>query len=124
MGDPMTYDEIMADHAAAPADGQLRVIGWTSCDDVNERGLKEVGWNGFAMGDRRRPEDAEETESDEDFYETAYFEPFRAAAKARGLRRGGDWHQQAASGVAVFSDYGYMDFYMDRDVPEPHPPIR
>jgi hypothetical protein len=68
-----------------------------------------------------------------------YHEALRRAILARGLRRGGDWHQNARDGVPVFDDgavgtfsfrawgdlmaaiwgpedgciYGYMDFYMD-----------
>lgn len=68
-----------------------------------------------------------------------YHEALRRAVLARGLRRGGDWHQSAPDGVPVFDDgavgtftfrawgdalaaiwgpedgrvYGYMDFYMD-----------
>lgn len=68
-----------------------------------------------------------------------YHDALRPAVLARGLRRGGDWHQRAADGVPVFDDgaiatfsfrawgalmaaiwgpedrcsYSYMDFYMD-----------
>jgi len=68
-----------------------------------------------------------------------YHEALRRAVLARGLRRGGDWHQSANDGVPVFDDgavgtfsfrawgglmaaiwsaadgrtYDYMDFYMD-----------
>jgi hypothetical protein len=77
-----------------------------------------------------------------------YAEAFRVAVLARGLREGGDWHQEADDGAPVFSDgtiatfsyrawgdvlaciyttedgtpYSYMDFYMsslvDRKEPE------
>ena len=68
-----------------------------------------------------------------------HHEALRRAINARGLRRGGDWHQRAPDGVPVFDDgaigtfsfrawgdlmaatwseadgrgYGYMHFYMD-----------
>ena len=68
-----------------------------------------------------------------------YHEALRRAVLASGLRRGGDWHQDAKDGIPVFDDgavgtfswrgwggllaeiwsaadgrtYTYMDFYMD-----------
>ncbi len=71
-----------------------------------------------------------------------YHDALRHAVLARGLRRGGDWHQHGPDGVPVFDDgaigtfsfrawgalmaaiwgaengriYSYMDFYMDSRV--------
>jgi len=91
-----------------------RVAKWMSFDDVDRLGeVRDIGgWGGMMT---------------------------KEAIVARGLRRGGDWHQSAPDGVPVFDDgavgtfscrawgdlmaavwsgedgrgYGYMDFYMD-----------
>ena len=93
------------------------------------------GWGGMMTAEMRWADYI----ADIDPGYAAHHEALRAAILARGLRRGGDWHQNAPDGLAVFDDgaigtftfrawgdlmaavwsgvdgrgYGYMDFYMD-----------
>ena len=144
------YDELMASRPAR-TDGSMRhVIGWVSTASIESRQLVDVGgWGGsVAEGDGWREFIAE---IGEPF--VPHYEALRRAIIARGLRRGGDWHQRAPDGVPVFDDgaigtfsfrawgdvmaatwatqdgraYGYMDFYMDACLADkgitPSPPL-
>jgi hypothetical protein len=116
--------------------GSRRVVAWVSTDEAERHGTKDIGgWGGLiSKGDRwidyianMKPEFVE------------YHAALREAILGRGLRRGGDWHQNAPDGVPMFDDgavatfsfrawgdllaavwaqhderdYWYMDFYMD-----------
>jgi len=121
----------MTDHSE-----KRHVVEWTSTDAVEKRGLKDIGgWGGVIEKGHRWANFI----SAIDPAVVAHFEALREAILARGLRRGGDWHQNAADGVPVFDDgctatfsfrawgdlmaaiwagedgrdYEYMDFYMD-----------
>ena len=136
----MDYDELIkswgANTAAPPAPGARQVIGSVSTASVEPRDLVDVGgWGGdIQIGDRWK-----DYISDVDERYLAHHEALRRAIIARGLRRGGDWHQSSPDGVPVFDDgaigtfsfrawgdllaavwadvdrrdYSYMDFYMD-----------
>jgi tetratricopeptide (TPR) repeat protein len=113
-----------------------RVISWIAFDEAEKDARKDVGgWGGvIAKGQGWVEYLAAVDPRLKDHYEA-----LREAVISRGLRRGGDWHQHAPDGVAVFDDdaiatssfrawgdlmaaiwasedcrdYGYMDFYMD-----------
>jgi len=136
----MDYDELIkswgANIAAPSAPGTRQVIGWVSTADVELRDLVDIGgWGGdIQTGDRWKDYIADVNER-----YLAHHEALRSAIIARGLRRGGDWHQNSPDGVPVFDDgavgtfsfrawgdllaaiwagvdrrdYSYMDFYMD-----------
>ena len=116
-----------------------RIAEWISFDASDARiaaGAVDIGgWGGDMTKDMRWADYLEMT----DPMWRGHFEALRQAILARGLRRGGDWHQHAVDGVPVFDDgtlatfsfrawgdlmaavwsevdgrgYGYMDFYMD-----------
>lgn len=136
----MDYDELIAsrsiDNAAPTAPGTRQVIGWVSTAGVEPRRLVDVGgWGGgIQAGDRWN-----NYIIDIDKRYVAHHEALRRAIIVLGLRRGGDWHQNAPNGVPVFDDgavgtfsfrawgdllaavwaefdgrdYSYMNFYMD-----------
>ena len=116
-----------------------RIVEWISFDQSDARraaGAPDLGGWGGTMTERMRWPDYT---ADVDPGWRAHFEVLRQAILARGLRRGGDWHQRAPDSVPVFDDgalatvsyrawgdlmaavwsehdrrgYGYMDFYMD-----------
>jgi hypothetical protein len=127
-----------------------QVIGWVAWASVELRDYVDIGGWGGAV---------EKGHGWNDYIASAnqkyllYYEALRAAIIERGLRRGGDWHQQGRDGVPVFDDgviatfsfrgwgdlmaaiwadadgrrFGYMDYYMDcclQDAGiEPSPPI-
>ena len=116
-----------------------RVVEWIAFDQSDARlaaGAPDLGgWGGMMTTAMRWADYVAEI----DAARHGHFEALREAILARGLRRGGDWHQWAADGVPVFDDgalatfsyrawgdlmaavwsehdgrgYGYMDFYMD-----------
>jgi hypothetical protein len=134
------YDDLKVsrvDGAAAPNGcGTRRVIGWVSTASIENRGLVDIGgWGGFF----RESDDWSAYIANIDKEFVPHHESLRLAIIAKGLRRGGDWHQNSQDGVPVFNDgavgtfsfrawgdlmaatwtgedgrgYGYMDFYMD-----------
>ena len=136
----MDYEELMASHADAVTagndSGTRSVIGWVSTASVETRDLVDVGsWGGFMTEADRWNDHIANIEPKF----VAHHEALRRAINAKGLRRGGDWHQRASDGVLVFGDgaigtfsfrawgdlmaatwveedrrgYGYMHFYKD-----------
>jgi hypothetical protein len=134
------YDDVMASRtdgaAALNGWGTRRVIGWVSTASIENRGLVDIGgWGGFF----RESDDWSAYIANIDKQFVPHHESLRMAIIAKGLRRGGDWHQNSQDGVPVFDDgavgtfsfrawgdlmaatwtgedgrgYGYMDFYMD-----------
>lgn len=115
---------------------ERRVVGWISWIDAETAGRADIGgWGGVVkQGDDWAAYIAEIGE-----HHAPYYEALRRAVLARGLRRGGDWHQNAPDGVPLFDDgtvamlsmrawgdvmaalwsaedrrpYSYMDFYVD-----------
>jgi hypothetical protein len=114
-----------------------RIAKWMSFDDVDRLGeVRDIGgWGGMMTKEMRWADFI----ADINPRLVPYYQALREAIVARGLRRGGDWHQSAPDGVPVFDDgavgtfsyrawgdlmaavwsgedgrgYGYMDFYMD-----------
>src|SRR5579862_8824435 len=69
-----------------------RVVAWTSFESVETRGLKDIGgWGGFIDKGHRWADFIAAV----DPALVAHFEALREAILARGLARGGDWHQSA-----------------------------
>jgi hypothetical protein len=113
-----------------------RVIAWVSTHEAERRGTQDIGgWGGFISKGDRWKDYIEDMKPE--FLE--HHAALRRAILERGLRRGGEWHQNAPDGVPVFDDgavatfsfrawgdllaavwaehdgrdYWYMDFYMD-----------
>ena len=114
-----------------------RVIKWISYESAERlEGVVDVGgWGGFMTEEMGWADYIGEFTP----RFAAYHEVLKGAILARGLCRGGDWHQSAADGVPLFDDgaigtfsfrgwgdlmaavwsgvdgrgYGYMHFYMD-----------
>ncbi len=136
----MDYDALISsleDDAPAPEGDTSRcVIGWVSAASTKSEDLMDIGgWGGFIQPIHRWGDYV--SGMIDEF--VPYFEALRKDIIARGLRRGGDWHQNAPDGVPVFDDgaigffslrgwgdlmaatwseedgrgYSSMDFYMD-----------
>ena len=132
----MDYAVLMATRAGLPQADRHAVIGWVSHGSVELLDLPDLGgWGGWIEHGQRWADYIDDIEA----AKTPYFEALRQAILARGLRRGGDWHQNSAGGVPVFDDgsvatftyrawgdllaavwadadgrdYSYVDFYMD-----------
>lgn len=132
----MDYAVLMAARAGLPQADRYAVIGWVSYGSVELLDLPDLGgWGGWIEHGQRWADYIDDIEA----AKTPYFEALRQAILARGLRRGGDWHQSSAAGVPVFDDgsvatftyrawgdllaaiwadadsrdYSYVDFYMD-----------
>lgn len=113
------------------------IVRWMAFDGIDGLGeVVDIGDWGGTMTEAMRWADFV---ADLDPAHVAHYEALRQAIVARGLRRGGDWHQNAPDGVPVFDDgaiasfsfrawgdlmaavwsgvdgrgYGYMDFYVD-----------
>lgn len=116
-----------------------QVVRWIAYDRVG--GATDIGdWGGSIEKGMRWADFL----ADVDPAHMDHYEALRRAVVMRGLRRGGDWHQNAADGVPMFDDgavatfsmrgwgdllaaiwstedgrdYGYMDFYLDSCVVE------
>jgi hypothetical protein len=101
----MDYDELMAsrgDTVNANGMGVARhvigCIGWVSTANIERRPLVDISrWGGFLeKGDDWSVYIAN---IDKDF--VPHHESLRLAIIARGLRRGGDWHQNSQNGVSL-----------------------
>jgi len=129
----MDYGALMATRAGLPRADRRAVIGWVSYGSVELLDLPDLG--GWIERGQRWSDYIDDIEA----AKTPYFEALRQAILERGLRRGGDWHQNSAAGVPVFDDgsvatftyrswgdllaaiwadadgldYSYVDFYMD-----------
>ena len=96
----MDYDDVMGSciHGAAAQNGcsTRRVIGWVSAAGIENRGLVDIGgWGGFFQkGDNWTVYIAN---IDKEF--VPHHESLRLAIIAKGLRRGGDWHQNSQDGA-------------------------
>ena len=102
-GIPMDYDELMASwtDASGGGPGSRQILGWVSTASIESRCLTDIGgWGGF-MTEAMRWHDYI-AGIDPKF--CAHHEALRQAIIARGLRRGGEWHQNAQDGVPVFDD--------------------
>lgn len=135
----MDYATLMATRAGLPRAEQRAVIGWVTYASVEVLDLVDLGgWGGWIERGQRWADYID----DIDAVKTPYFEALRQAVLARGLRRGGDWHQGSGDGVPVFDDgavatftfrawgdlmaaiwaehdgrdYSYIDFYMEYSV--------
>lgn len=123
------------------ASSERHVVCWGSYDQATLGGASDIGGWGGSMENGMRWADFL---ADVDPALIGHYEALRRAIVARGLCRGGDWHQNAADGVPVFDDgavatfsmrgWGdllagvwstedgrdrkYMDFYMDSCVVE------
>lgn len=120
---------------------ERHVVRWVSYDQADFSGALNIGgWGGDIEKGMRWADFL----ADVDAPCIVYFEALRRAIVARGLRRGGDWHQHGPHGAPVFDDgavatfsmrgwgdllaaiwsteqgrdYKYMDFYMDSCVVE------
>lgn len=132
----MDYAVLMATRAGPPQADRHAVIGWVSYGSIELLDLPDLGgWGGWIERGQRWADYIDDIEA----AKTPYFEALRQDILARGLRRGGDWHQNSAAGVPVFDDgsvatftyrawgdllaaiwadadcrdYSYVDFYMD-----------
>lgn len=101
----MDYDELMASRGDAVNASRKcttrHVIGWISNAGIETTEVVDVGgWGGvFREGDRWNDYIANIGDTF-----VAHHEALRRAIIARGLRRGGDWHQNSQDGVPVFDD--------------------
>ena len=79
-----------------------RVIKWISYESAErlDGAVNVGGWGGFMTEEMGWPDYIAEFTP----RIAAYHEVLKEAILARGLRRGGDWHQSAADGAPLFDD--------------------
>jgi hypothetical protein len=86
----------------------IEVVEWISYDTAKDSDMEQsVGGLGGFFKNGMRYQDYADTYTDEG---KPYIEALRQEILGKGIKHGGDWHQEHERGVPVFSDGTYATF--------------